>query len=137
MQNADNMFEYAARHKLRFASARGALSAEQLWDVPLRSKDGFDLDAVAKEANRHLKAMTEESFVATERTPAHEKAEISLELVKRVIAVKIDEEAAAKRRAENRAEKEKLLAILAEKQNGKLSELSERELQRRIAALSV
>jgi hypothetical protein len=41
----------------------------------------------------------------------------------------------AKRRAENKQEKEKLLAILAEKQDGKLSELSEKELRRRIAAL--
>lgn len=137
MQNEINMFEYAARHKLRFASARGALSSEQLWDVPLRSKDGFDLDAVAKEVNRHLKTLTEESFVSAERTPAHEKAELALELVKRVIQVKLAEEDAARRRAENQVEKEKLLAILAEKQAGKLSELSERELQKRIAALSV
>jgi len=41
----------------------------------------------------------------------------------------------AKRRAEAKKEKEKLLEILAEKQEGKLSALSEKELQRRIAAL--
>lgn len=37
----------------------------------------------------------------------------------------------------NRAEKEKLLTILAEKQDGKLSELSEKELRKRIEALKV
>jgi hypothetical protein len=130
-----NMFEYATRNKIRFASTRGELSTEQLWDVPLRSKDGFDLDAVAKTANKTLKGLTEESFVSTERTPAIDRAELALEIVKHVIGVRLAEEAAAKRRAENRVERERLLAILAEKQAGKLSELSEKELQKRINAL--
>ena len=42
---------------------------------------------------------------------------------------------AASARAAKKQEKEKLLGILAEKQAGKLSELSEKELQKRIAAL--
>jgi len=130
-----NMFETATRNKIRFTSARGELSVEQLWDVPLRSRDGFDLDAVAKGANKALKALTEESFVSSERTPAHAKAELTLEIVKHVIQVKLAEEETARKRADNRVEKEKLLAILAEKQAGKLSELSEREIQKRINAL--
>ena len=49
-------------------------------------------------------------------------------------ALKLDEDA-AKKRAENKAEMEKLLAILAEKQDGKLSALSEEQIKKRIAAL--
>lgn len=133
--NTSTMFETATRTKIRFTSTRGELSVENLWDVPLRSRDGFDLDAIAKSANKALKALTEESFVSTERTPAHAKAELTLELVKYVISVKLAEEETAKKRAENKVEREKLLAILAEKQAGKLSELSEREIQKRINAL--
>ena len=135
MQTIENMFEFATRNKIRFGSCRGALSVEQLWEAPLRSKDGFDLDAIAKEANRALKGLTEESFVSTERTPAVAKAETTLEIVKHVIDVKLAEEATTKKRAENKVEREKLLAILSEKQAGKLSELTERELQKRINAL--
>jgi FixJ family two-component response regulator len=58
-----------------------------------------------------------------------------LPLVKFVIEAKIAEEAAAEQRKQNKAEKEKLLQILAEKQDGKLSALSESELKKRIAAL--
>ena len=130
------MFETATRTKIRFTSTRGELTVENLWDVPLRSRDGFDLDAIAKSANKAMKALTEESFVSTELTPAHAKAELTLELVKYVIQVKLAEEETAKKRAENKVEREKLLAILAEKQAGKLSELSEREIQKRINALS-
>ena len=132
---ADSIFAFATRNKIRFASSRGELSVEMLWDVPLRSADGFNLDAVARAANKAWKDATEESFVSTVRTAAHDRLETALEVVKHVIQVKLDDEAAAKKRAENKIEKEKLLAILAEKQDGKLSALSEKEIQRRIAAL--
>ena len=130
-----NIFEYATRYKLRFASPRGELTVEQLWDIPLRSRDGFDLDTVAKTANKVLKIISEESFVETTKTPMHTRSEVALEVVKHVISVKLAEENAAKKRAEKKAEKEDLLRILAEKQKGALSELSEQEIQKRIAAL--
>jgi len=130
-----NIFEYAARHKLRFTSSKGSLTAEQLWDIPLRSDDGFNLDVIAQTANKALKAASEESFVSTTRTPTHTRLEVALEVVKRVIEVKLADEAASKDRARKRAEKEELLRILAEKQKGALSKLSEQELQKRIAAL--
>lgn len=135
MQTNINMFEIATRTKLRFVSPRGEISVEQLWDVPLRSKDDFNLDTIAKRANRDFKALVEESFVSTERTPAHAKAELALEVVKHVIQTKLAEEETAKKRAANRAEKERLLEILAEKQAGALTALTEKELQERIAAL--
>jgi hypothetical protein len=130
-----NKFEFATRNKLRFDSTRGLLSVEQLWDLPLRSKDGFDLDGVAKQVNKKLKDLTEESFVQIERSPAQDSAEIALELVKYIISVKLAEEDEAKVRAANREKKQQLLRILAEKQEGALSELSVRELQKQIDAL--
>jgi hypothetical protein len=129
------IFEYATRSKLRFQSPRGELSVEQIWDVPLRSRDEFNLNVVAKAANKALKEITEESFVETTKTAEHVRRECALNLVKYVIDVRLAEETAERTRAENKIKKEKLLAILAEKQAGKLSELSEKELQRQIAAL--
>lgn len=130
------MFEIATRTKLRFQSTKGELSIEQLWDVPLRSKDDFNLDTVAKTVNKALKTISEESFVSTKKSTAQTKQEMALDIVKYVIQTKLDEEDAAATRAANKVKKEKLLAILAEKQDGKLSELSEKELQKQIAALS-
>lgn len=131
-----NLFEYATRNKLRFASTRGELTVEQLWDVPLRSRDDFNLNAVAKTANKVWKDISEESFVETAKTPEHTRREKALEVVKYIIDMKLAEEIAATERADKKIEKEKLLKILAEKQAGKLSELTEKELQKRIAALS-
>ena len=131
---SDHMFETATRLKLRFESPKGNLTVEQLWDMPLLGKEGFDLDTVAKGANGVLKALTEQSFVNTGRTPAHERAELAFEIVLHVIKVKQAEAEATKTRAAKRAERDQLLAILAEKQAGALSELSVQELQRRILA---
>lgn len=130
-----NIFEYASRNKLRFTTPKGELTTEQLWDVPLRSNDGFNLNAVAKAANAAVKAVNEENFVETARTPAHTRVETAFEIVKHIIDVKLADEAAAKKRIENKAKREKLLTALAEKQDGKLSEMSERELKKQIAEL--
>ena len=132
---AINIFEYASRNKIRFASPRGELSVEQLWDIPLRSKDDFNLNTVAKATNKALKDATEESFVETTRTALHVRLEVALDCVKHVIETKINDESTAKKRADNKMEREKLLAILADKQAGKLSALSENELKKRIEAL--
>lgn len=130
-----NIFEYATRNKLRFASVRGELSVEQLWDVPLRSHDSFNLNSVALVAHKALEEASAMNFVDTAKTAEHTRLEAALEVVKYIINTKLNEEEAAKKRAANKQEREKLLAILAEKQAGKLSELSEKELQKRIAAL--
>jgi hypothetical protein len=130
-----DIFAYATRNKLRFQSVKGELTTEQLWDVPLRARDDFNLNAVAKAANKAWKDITEESFVETARTPEHDRRETALEIVKCVIDAKLAEEEDAKKRADNKVRKEKLLAILVEKQDGKLSNLSEKELQRQIAEL--
>ena len=131
----NDLFAYATRNKLRFPSTKGELSTEQLWDVPLRSRDGFDLDTIAKNVNKAFKDMTEESFVSKGRTAAHKMAEIRLEVVKSIIATKLVEEDEARKRADNKAEKARLLQALAEKQQGALSAMTEEDLKRQIAAL--
>ena len=130
-----NIFQYATRNKLRFTSIRGELTIEQLWDIPLRSRDDFNLNTIAKAANKALKEVSEESFVETTKTAAHVRCEAAMDVIKYIIDTKLVEEKAAVVRTERKQEKEKLLNILAEKQAGKLSELSEKELQKRIAAL--
>jgi hypothetical protein len=130
-----NIFEFATRNRLRFYTPKGEMSVEQLWDIPLRSKDDFNLDRVAKAASKAFKDATEESFVETTKTTAHTRLEMSLEVVKYIIEVKLEEELAAKKRADNKKEREQLLAALAEKQAGKMTEMTEQQLRKRIAAL--
>ena len=76
----DNLFLQATREKFRFESPKGDLSVEQLWDLPLTSRTGFDLDTVAKTVNADLKASNEESFVNVNNNPAVSRLQAKLVL---------------------------------------------------------
>lgn len=130
-----NIFERAARTKLRFASAVGNLNTEQLWDLPLTTKGNrVSLDNLAKSVNRDLKEVEEESFV---ETPSKSDSEmrLRLDILKYIIADKLARKEAADKRAEKAAEKDKLLRLLERKQEAALEELSAEELEARLAAL--
>lgn len=130
------MFEQVTRMKLRFATCRGDISVEHLWDVPLRSEDKFNLDTIARTHKQLLDDSSEESFVDAEKVnPAKNRLQLAFDTVKHVIGVRLDEEEKTKKRAANKEEKKKLLAVLAEKQEGKLTRMSEDALKARIAAL--
>lgn len=129
------MFEKASRAKFRYPSTKGELTTEQLWDMPLTSKNGFDLDSVAKELNKQLKAQAEESFVTTSSNPLKTRLADQLSVVVAVIKTKQAENAAAVTQASRRKEKEQLLDILHDKKMQELSGLSTEELEARIAAL--
>lgn len=130
-----NIFETATREAFRFPSTKGMLATEDLWDLPLTSKSGCDLDNVAKAVHEELQAASTTSFVSTDADPRKGKLETKLEIVKHIIAIRIAENAAARTQAERKAEKAKLLEILAAKETGELAGLSREELQARIDAL--
>ena len=131
-----NIFEQATRRAIRFESAKGDLSVEQLWDLPLQSRNQFDLDTVAKTVNRQLNAVTEESFVSVRENPAKETLSLKLEIVKHIISVKLQEAEEARNRANKASEKEKLLRLLDEKQNEALRALTPEEIQERLKELA-
>ena len=130
-----SIFEQASRQKLRFPTNKGALTTEQLWDLPLQSKSQFDLDTVAKSVSGELRGATEESFVATTVNPAKKELELKLEIVKHVIAVRIAENEAARNAAARKTEREKLLSILADKQDEELKNLTPEQIKERLTAL--
>lgn len=131
----NNLFEIASRKAFRFPSARGELTVEQLWDLPLQSRSNFDLDSLARSVNTALKAVTEESFVATTINHAKAELELKLELVKHVIAVKIAENKAISDRAAKADKRKKLIAALAQKEEQALGGMTKEEIEKELAAL--
>lgn len=134
-EQINSMFEVATRKKIRFSSCRGELSLEDLWDVPLRSRDKFNLDAVAKTISQELKTYDEESFVETRKTVAQTKAELQLDIVKYVIETKLNEEESAKNRAETKKELDKLKDLLAKKEDEALMDLTTKQIKKKIKDL--
>jgi len=131
-----NMFETALRNKYRYTTIRGIITTEQLWDLKLESADGFNLDTVARGINANLKEISEESFVKPSSN-SDEKVELEtkLEIVKYIIAVKLEEKTAAARRRERTEERRKLLDAIGAKKDAQLTEASLEELERKLAAL--
>lgn len=131
-----NIFERAARKKLRFDTVRGYTTTEQLFDLPLTSNDGFNLDEVAKLVAREIRDADDESFVAVAVDPQKRDNELRLEIIKYVIAAKKTAAEAAQTRAARQERRHKLEEALARKQDAALAEMTEDELAAAIAEVN-
>lgn len=117
------MFEKAVREKVRWHGHRGLCSAEDLWDLDLE-----DLDGIYKRLCRAAKAQEEESLLE-QVTEADKVLALKTGIVKRVVEVKLAEAEARKNEALRAIRKQRLLGILADKQDENLLAQSEEELQ--------
>ena len=126
-----NIFEIAARAKLRFASPRFAsLSAEDLFDLSLR-----ELDDVAKGINRQINAEKEESFLSQNKNAVRKDLELKLDIVKHVIGV-IETEAAQRVAQQQKAvQRQKLIDSLAEAEQREQQAKTPEQLRAELAAL--
>jgi hypothetical protein len=133
---SESLFERATRLKLRFATGKGELMVEDLWDIPLTSSTGRTcLDSIALELNSAVNPGVPMSFVNTEMTKVDEYTTTSFEIVKHVIAVRIAENR-AKLEASDRAEKkQRLLGLIAKKEDEKLADTPLDDLKKMVEAL--
>lgn len=129
-----NIFERAARAKLRFSSERGELTVENLWDLPLLGK-GVNLDALARDTNHELRSIAEGSFVNIAPDPRKSALELKLDILKHIIQSKLNDKAAAEKAKETADRKKKLLDALEKQQDGKLAALTEDEIKAELAKL--
>lgn len=135
-----SLFEKASRQQLRFQSARGTLSVEDLWTLGKNAAGLSELDSMAKALNKSVRAAAEEeSFIPgstnAKATAEAEKTALAFEIVKHVITTLVAERD-AKNQAQAKAEqKQKLLALLNERDAEDLKGKSRAELEAMIAAL--
>ena len=131
-----NIYKFAAQNTLRFPSKRGDITVEQLFQLPLKSQTGFDLNEVAKAINAQLKSASEEDFVGNDSTDPKQKIlQVAMEIVKDVIETKKAENAAAASRVHRAAERRKLLDAIAAKKDAALTQASMEDLEKKLAAL--
>lgn len=129
-------FAAASRQKVRFITDRGQLSVEDLWDLPLTSPTGknVNLNDIAKSLFRDLKQSEEVDFVEDVKKPST-MLQLKFDLVKHVIEVKKTERDAAAKEQERKAEIQKLLEIIGTKENEELRGKSLDELRAKIREL--
>ena len=124
------MFKQASKIKLRFATSKGYLSVEDLWDLSLPT-----LDKLAVSYDEELAKSPRKSFIS-DNAPKNKELELKFNIVKDIIATKLQEKVEKEAAKDKSAEKARLLELLAKKQNEKLESLSEEELKKRLEALS-
>lgn len=136
------MFEKASRLKLRFATPKGYLSLEDLWDLPLVSNNPSvptpahrpNLDDLARELHRRLQDTAGMSFVNPEAKP-DDTTQLMFDLVKHIIDVKIAEGKALLDARERSERKQKIMSIIAERRDQTLREMPIDELEKLVNAL--
>lgn len=123
-----NVFEVAVREKMRF-QFKGVLSVEDLWDLSVR-----ELDSVFKTLNSQLKQVKEESLLQV-RTQQDQELDTKIEIIKYIVKVKQEEENSRLMAKEQKEKKQKLMAILSEKQDANLKNMSEDEIKKMLSEL--
>lgn len=123
-----NVFEMASRLKFRFPF-RGMISVEDLWDLSMEQ-----LDTVYKTLNKDVQQSQEESLMSEPRI-GNAELNAKIEIVKYIFQVKQAEADERKRAAANSMKRNRILEILAKKQDSALENMSEEELQAALAEL--
>ena len=129
MNNTTNIFEYATRNKVRFPY-KGMISVEDLWDLGVT-----ELDKIYKALNSQVKQSQEESLLTT-KSEGDEVLDIQIEIVKHIVSVKLAEKEALAKAADKKAQKQKLMAIIAKKQDESLENASIEDLEKMLAELA-
>lgn len=126
--NKNEMFITATRNKFRFPF-RGQISVEDLWDLSVEN-----LDCVYKALNSQVKKAKEESLLNT-KSKEDEVIEMQIEIVKFIVNIKQDETAKKVAAKEKKARKQRILEVLAAKEDADLQNKSSEELQAMLADL--
>ena len=129
------MSEKASRLKLRFDTTKGQVTAEDLWDLPLTSTVGkANLDDVARALHKQLKSGDDVSFVDTAKK-SDSIVQLKFDLVKYVIEVKLAENAARNQAAAAADKKQRIMQILAERQDDSLKTASDDDLKKMLESM--
>lgn len=124
----ENLFEIATRGKFRFPF-RGMISVEDLWDLSVE-----DLDIVFKKLNSQLKQSKEESLLG-EKTQQDKELDVKINIIKYIVSTKLEEAELRAKTRDNKAKKQQILEILANKQNTELENKSIGELKKMLENL--
>ena len=118
-----NIFEYAVRNKVRFPF-KGMISVEDLWDLSLTN-----LDSIYKTLNKQVKQSEEESLLNT-KTDVDTELEVQIAIIKHIVSVKLAEQEAREKAAAKKAQRQKIMSIIAKKEDENLDNMSIDQLRK-------
>lgn len=126
MEKDTNIFEYAAKGRLRF-ELRGALTVEDLYSLSVE-----ELDLIFKKLSKAAKAESEESLL-TARPKGTDDLRVKIDIVKHIVADKQREMADRLNAAVVREREQRILRAIADKDDEALRSMTKEELQALLA----
>lgn len=124
----NELFIKATREKMRFPY-KGQATVEDLWDLSMT-----ELDKIYKTLNAQQKRAQEDSLLDT-KSEEDEELAAQIGIVKYIFTVKQEEKKAAETARERKEQKQKIMAILASKQDEALHGKSIEELEKMLDEL--
>lgn len=124
----EEMFIKASREKMRFPY-KGLATVEDLWDLSVT-----ELDKIYKSLNAKAKQAQEESLLEV-KSSEDEELTAQIEVIKYIVSVKLEEKKAAEMAKERKEQKQKIMSILASKQDEALHGKSIEELEKMLDEL--
>ena len=122
-----DLFKVAAKKKYRF-NYRGLISVEDLWDLGVE-----DLDKIYKSLKSQAKNAAEESLLQ-EVSKEDKELNNKIEIIKTIVADKLAASERAKKAAAQRMQNQRILEIMADKQDEELKSKSLEELKSMLTA---
>ena len=130
-----NIFEQAARKKLRFEVSGGGqqYTVEQLFEMPLRHATRVTIDAVAVYYSNKLQGGgVVTSFLKTDN-PERADAELKFAIAKHILDDKLADERLAAERREARENDQFIASLIAEKDREDLKGLTREQLSAKLS----
>ena len=124
----EKIFEFATRNKVRFPF-KGMISVEDLWDLSLTN-----LDSIYKTLNKQVKQSEEESLLNT-KASVDTELEVQIAIVKHIVSVKLAEKETAEKASAKKVQKQKIMSIIATKENEALQNSSIDDLKKMLDEL--
>lgn len=124
-----NLFEIATRNRYRF-NYKGVMTVEDLWSLRVE-----DLDAIFKMLNRQKKTSDEDSLLATKSAEDQDLAN-KIDIVRYIVSVKLAEAADRVSAAEKKAQRDKIMEIVAKKKDKALEDMGIEDLMKKLEELN-
>ena len=118
-----DIFEIASREKYRYPY-KGMITTEDLWDLSLE-----ELDAVFKTLNKTVMAAQTEDSLMYKPDDIDNELLTKIRIVRHVFNTKETEQAICLQKKANADKKQKILAVLAQRESDSLNNMTDEELQ--------
>lgn len=129
MSNVINLFEKASRLRVRFDSAKGQVSVEDLWSLPLAQ-----LDQIAQALDTKINSGAKKSYI-TKATTVSELDQFRLDLLVYIINTRLAEHEEKQLERQKAERKAFLLDLLADREKEKDQAMTTDDIMKELQAL--